>query len=286
MTENKETIKQYWEINPPQIWYSDKKPLSNEWFNEIEYKRYNVYYSYLPQVAEFENHSGEKVLEIGVGVGTDILQYAKNKSEVYGVDLSRNSVEITRLNLKRLGLEAKFLDVADAESLPFADNTFDLIFSFGVLHHTPNTEKAIAEIRRVLRPEGKAIIMLYAVGWKHFFKRIILRGILFGEFLRMGYQKTINKNTEVQGNSPLTKVYTKNSVKKLFKEFGEVEISKERLGEYFDYAPYKTKKLPGFISNIVYLFTLERLFGENWIIKAVKTEKKKRISVFKTLLKP
>lgn len=282
---NKNKIRDYWEVNPPQVWYSDKKPLSNEWFNEIEYKRYNTYYPYLPLVAEFKNHTKEKVLEIGVGIGTDILQYAKNKSEVYGIDLSKSAVETTKLNLERVGLKAKLLEVADAENLPFADNTFDLVFSFGVFHHTFNTKKAIEETYRVLKPEGKAIIMIYAVGWKHLFKRIFIKGILCGGFFRLGYQGTINKNTEPQGSSPLTKVYLKHSVKKLFKEFGEFEISKHRMGEYFDYAPYKTKKLPNFVSNIVHLLGLEKLLGENWIIKADKTQKRNRISVFKTLLK-
>ena len=283
---SKEKIKSYWEINPPQIWYSNKKPLSNEWFNEIEYKRYKLYYDYLPTVAEFKDHAGEKVLEIGVGVGTDILQYAKNKSKVYGIDLTRNAVGTTRLNLKRYGLNAENLQVADAENLPFKDNTFDLVFSFGVLHHTPNTLKGINEIHRVLKPEGKAIVMLYSVGWKHIFKRIFINGILKGDILRMGYQRTINKNTEVKGNSPLTKVYLKGAVKRLFWGFGEVEISKYRLGEYFDYPPYRTRKLPKFVSNFMYFLTLEKLLGENWIIKATKTPKKKKMSVLKTLVKP
>ena len=240
----------------------------------------------MPTVAEFNNHKGEKVLEVGCGVGTDILQYAKNGSKVYAIDLTKNAIKTTDLNLKRLGLEAERLQVSDAENLPFDDNTFDLVFSFGVLHHTPNTLKAIEEVHRVLKPEGKAIIMLYSVGWKHILKRIIINGIFRGDLFRLGYNKSINKNTEVHGNSPLTKVYLKHTIKKLFKVFGEKEITKHRLGEYFDYAPYKTRKLPRFISNIMYFLTLEKLLGENWIIKATKTPRKKRMSFFKTLVKP
>jgi len=259
MKTNKKKIKDYWETKAPQTWYSDKKQLSNEWYNEVEYERYNTYYEYLPEVAEFSSHLGEKVLEIGVGVGTDILQYAKNKSIVSGIDLTRNAIELTRQNLNRYDVRIDRLEVADAENLPFNDNHFDLVFSFGVLHHTPNTEKAINQIHRVLKPEGKTIIMLYAVGWKHIIKRIILNGILKGHLLRYGYRRTINKNTEVQGNSPLTKVYTKRGVRKLFKKYGEIQISKHRLGEYFDYAPYKTRKFPRFFTNLMYLLCMEKL---------------------------
>ena len=276
-------IKKYWSKNPPQTWYSDKKPLSNEWFNEIAYLRYNRYYQYLPSIAEFNDHFKENVLEIGVGVGTDLVEYAKNGSIVYGIDLTKNAIKITKANFERLGLKSNLV-IANAINLPYNTNCFDLVFCFGVLHHIPNTEKAISEIYRVLKPKGKAIIMLYAIGWKHVFKRIFINGILRGDLFRLGYQGTTNKNTEPQGNSPLTKVYTKRAVKRLFKDFN-VEITKHRLGEYFDYAPYNTKKFPDFIVKIMYLFGLEKILGENWIIKATKA-KKKKMSIFKTLLKP
>jgi len=273
----------YWSENPPQTWYSDKKPLSNEWFNEIAYLRYNRYYEYLPSVAEFDSHYGENILEIGIGIGTDLVEYAKNGSIVYGIDFAKNAVKTTKANFKRLGLQSNLV-VANAENLPYETGVFDLIFCFGVLHHISDTEKAIQEIYRVLKPDGKAIIMLYAIGWKHIFKRLFISGILRGDLFRLGYQRPINKNTEPQGNSPLTKVYTKRAIKRLFKDF-DVEITRHRLGEYFDYAPYNTKKFPDIIVKIMYALKVERILGENWIIKATKN-KKKKMSVFKTLLKP
>lgn len=282
----KKGIKDYWETHAPQTWYSGKKPLTMEWFNEVEYERFKTYYEYIPEVAEFEYHFGEKVLEIGVGVGTDLVQYAKNGCYVHGIDLTENAVQVTRKNLELHNFYSNNVKIGDAEKMPYHDNTFDLIYTFGVLHHTPDIKKALKEIHRVLKPEGKAIIMLYAVGWKHIVKRIIIQGIFRGGLLKYGYQKTINKNTEVHGNSPLTKVYMKGPVKKLFRKFGEVQITKHRLGEYFDYAPYKTKKLPRFIVNIFYLLGLEGLMGENWIIKAKKTDHKKPYSFWKTWGKP
>ena len=71
-----QTIKEYREEYAPQTWYSDKEPLSIEWFNEIEYKRYNVFLEYFSEIFEYEYHYGEKVLEIGCGVGTDLVKFA------------------------------------------------------------------------------------------------------------------------------------------------------------------------------------------------------------------
>ncbi|MDB4349644.1 class I SAM-dependent methyltransferase [Omnitrophica bacterium] len=282
----KDKIKNYWETRAPQVWYSDKEEGTLEWFNELEYKRYHCYYEYIPKIAEFEHHYGEQVLEIGVGLGTDIIQFAKHGAVVSGIDLTENAVEMTKRHFKLKGLKYKILEIQDAEKLDFNSKTFDLVYSFGVLHHMPNTDIAINEIHRVLKDEGKAIVMLYARGWKHYFKRIFIHGILFGKLFKYGYSKLVNLQTEVQGSSPLTYVFTKKEIKKMFSIFGDVEITRYRLGEYFDYAPYKTRKVPQFIKNILDLFTAERFLGENFIIKAVKTNKKPRYSFFKTLLKP
>ncbi len=279
-------IKNYWETRAPQVWYSDKEKNTLAWFNEIEHKRYTVYYGYILEVAEFEYHYGEEVLEIGVGVGTDLAQYARHGAIVSGVDLTENAVETTKRNLESKGLKYKSLQTQDAEKLAFADKSFDLVYSFGVLHHTPNIDTTVSEIHRVLKDEGKAIVMLYARGWKHYFKRIFIHGILLGKLFRYGYSKLVSMQTEVHGASPLTYVLSKRQIRRIFKEFGEVEITRHRMGEYFDYAPYKTKKVPQFIVNILNLLTLQRCLGENYIIKAVKTSQKPRYSFWKTLLKP
>ena len=273
---NKKDIKNYWEAKAPQTWYSNKNSETNtlSYFNEIAYQRYNVYYSFIPSIAEFEFHPGEKVLDIGVGLGTDIVSYAKNGAIVSGVDLTENAIEVTKNHLELFNLKAEKLVVADAENLPFDDNHFDVVYSFGVLHHTPNTEKAIAEALRVLKPGGKVIVMLYARGWKHYFKRLFISGILRGQLFKFGYDKTVSKNTEVKGNSPLTYVLKKKEIKKIFENAQSVNISikRDRLGEFFDYAPYNTIRLPGFITKIFYFLGLEGIMGENYIIKAFKVD--------------
>ena len=119
-------VELYWvKKNIPQQWYSNKLFGSLQWFNEMEKKRYSLYYPYLPVSAEFSNHSGEKILEIGVGIGTDLVQYAKHGSLVYGVDLGSDQIELTKSNLQLRNLVYEDLKVANAERLPFDSETFD-----------------------------------------------------------------------------------------------------------------------------------------------------------------
>jgi len=283
---SKVDIANYWETRPPQVWYSDKTPLTREWFNELAYKRYKLYYDFIPEAAEFAHHGGEKVLEVGVGIGTDLVQYAKHGARVSGIDLTQNAVETTRRNFELNCLEYETLQQGDAEKLDFPDNNFDLVFSNGVLHHTPNTDKAIGEIHRVLKPNGKAIVLLYARGWKHYVKRMFIHGVLCGELFRHGYDKTVSNQTEVHGGSPLTYLFKKREIIRMFSQFGEVDIQRYRLGEYFDYAPYLTKKVPAQVLNIMHLLALEKVLGEDFIIKAEKKARKHRPSFWSTWLKP
>ena len=92
-----EDVRNYWKKeNIPQQWYTSKEPLSLAYFNDIAKERYEKYYPYLKEKAEFQYHAYESVLEIGVGLGTDLIQFAINKSLVYGIDLGKDQIEITK----------------------------------------------------------------------------------------------------------------------------------------------------------------------------------------------
>ena len=114
-----------------------------------------------------------------------------------------------------------------------------MVYSFGVLHHTDNIDKAVSEIYRVLKDDGHALIMLYSRGWKHYLKRCFIHGIIKGKIFKYNFnwQKLYNEISEVHGNSPKTLVLTKKQILKLFREFESIEISKDRLGEFFEYKP-------------------------------------------------
>ena len=283
-----EVVQNYWKgENVPQQWYSQKVPFTLQWFNDLAKKRYKTYYSYLLKDAEFEYHSGEKVLEIGVGIGTDLVQYAKYGAKVYGVDLGQDQVDYTKLNFDINNLEYQEIKQGSAEKLPYDSEQFNLVYSFGVLHHTPDTEGAINEVYRVLEDDGQAIIMLYARGWKHYFKRCFVHGILLGKWFRKGFswQAVYNDVSEVNGASPKTGVYTKRQVRKMFEKFGEVKIEKRRLGEFIEYAPYRSRVLPEFIMNILHMFKAQAILGENWLITAYKKTPPKSKSVLAVLFK-
>jgi len=115
---------------------------------------------YIENFARFQDWKGKRVLEIGVGLGADHQRFAEAGAELSGVDITERAVEHARRRFAVFGLHSD-LRVADAERLPFADNTFDLVYSWGVIHHTPDTGRAAREIVRVLKPGGEYRVMIY-----------------------------------------------------------------------------------------------------------------------------
>jgi ubiquinone/menaquinone biosynthesis C-methylase UbiE len=137
---------------------------------------------YIFNHARFDEGKNKDVLEIGVGMGADHLQWARaHPSSLTGVDLTPRAIEITSRRFRLEGFQSD-LRVADAESLPFADKSFDIVYSWGVIHHSPDTPRAFAEIARVLRPGGVARIMIYQdrsiTGFMLWLRYALLRGQL------------------------------------------------------------------------------------------------------------
>ncbi len=156
----KSEVQGFWNKQTCGTWSSDKEKFSLDYFEDIEQDRYALQ----PEIfsfAEFTRWHGKKVLEVGVGAGTDFLQWVRAGAKVSGIDLTDQACLHAEHRLSLYGLKAEEIKVGDSENLPFADNTFDLVWSWGVIHHTPNTEKAMSEIVRVLKPGGRAKIMIY-----------------------------------------------------------------------------------------------------------------------------
>jgi ubiquinone/menaquinone biosynthesis C-methylase UbiE len=127
---------------------------------------------HIPLLVPFAESNGKAVLEIGCGNGADGAMFAACGARYTGVDLTGTAVEATRKHFESLGLSGTF-QVEDAERLSFADNTFDIVYSYGVLHHTSNPARAIDEAYRVLRPGGRAIVMLYNKQSFNYYVRIM-----------------------------------------------------------------------------------------------------------------
>src|SRR5262245_24146788 len=157
--ELKSRVHDFWQANPCGSKVSDEKIGTREFFDAVERHRYLTEW-HIPEVVGFPRWSGSEVLEIGCGLGTDAINFGRAGALYTGVDLTEASIEIVRRRFELECLTAN-LRVADAEKLPFQDNSFDLVYSHGVLHHTPDTQRAIDEVHRVLKPGGTAMVMLY-----------------------------------------------------------------------------------------------------------------------------
>lgn len=170
---------------------------------------------YLKPFAGFAGGKNKTVLEVGVGMGADHLEWAKSKpKKLYGVDLTPRAISITKARFKHAKLTSQ-LQVADAEKLPFKDNTFDVVYSWGVLHHSPDTPKAFREVNRVLKKGGTARIMVYHTYSLTGFMLWVRYALLtLRPFLTLGdiYSMYLE--------SPGTKAYTKREGEALCKQAG------------------------------------------------------------------
>jgi ubiquinone/menaquinone biosynthesis C-methylase UbiE len=152
-------VRDFWQAHPCEAQFATAEVGSRAFYEQVERYRYAVH-PHLPHAAGFAKAKGLRVLEIGSGLGTDGAHFAAAGAVYTGVDLTRTASALTRRRFELFKLPGSFA-VADAENLPFPDNYFDLVYSHGVLHHTPNTQRAINEAYRVLRPGGRAVVMLY-----------------------------------------------------------------------------------------------------------------------------
>src|SRR5262249_11284136 len=143
----KERVRSFWQNNPCGTKFADAQAGSRQFFELVEEHRYRTEW-HIPQAANFSSTRGLKVLEIGCGLGTDGAQFAKAGADYTGVDLTDAAVELAKQRFQLFSLPGKF-ERADAEQLQFRDESFDLVYSHGVLHHTPDTAAAVREIHRV-----------------------------------------------------------------------------------------------------------------------------------------
>jgi len=155
----KSSVRDFWDAKSCGEVYASGES-ERQYYESHAQQRYQLE-PYICDFARFQDAIGKDVLEIGVGMGADHAQWAKAQPRsLTGVDLTPRAVTHTRRRLELLGLRSD-VKVADAENLPFAENSFDLVYSWGVLHHSPNTQKTLDEVYRVLRHGGAARIAIY-----------------------------------------------------------------------------------------------------------------------------
>ncbi len=154
-------IATYWNHSIHDLEMTEHPVGSLEFFDDLDDYRFDKL-RYLPQVVDFTGYRGQHLLEVGCGIGTDLLRFAKGGACVTGVDLSTQAIELAKTNfaLHEMAQTASF-QIQNGEALSFEDNTFDVVYGHGVLQYTADPEQMIRECHRVLKPGGQAIFMVY-----------------------------------------------------------------------------------------------------------------------------
>jgi ubiquinone/menaquinone biosynthesis C-methylase UbiE len=223
-----ENVKAYWNRRPCNIRHSTKPLGTREYFDEVEARKYFVE-PHIPLFAQFERWRGKKVLEIGCGIGTDSVNFCRAGAELTAIDVSEKSLEVARKRVEVYGLKAQlYCGSAEELSSHVPAEPYDLIYSFGVIHHTPHPERVFEEIKKLCGPKTEVRVMLYAKwSWKVLW---IIAKYGRGAFWRAG--ELVRVYSEAQTGCPVTYYYSAKDIRNLMRDFEIVELKKEHIFPY------------------------------------------------------
>jgi SAM-dependent methyltransferase len=160
-----DAIRNYWNHRIHDLEMTDQPVGTKAFFDDLDEYRFDKLH-YLPRLVDFSSFKGRRLLEVGCGIGTDLVRFAKGGARVTGVDLAQTAIDLARKNFELNGVAAEELRVADGEALPYPEASFDAVYGHGVIQYTANPAQLIRECHRVLRPGGTAIFMVYnRVSW-------------------------------------------------------------------------------------------------------------------------
>ena len=215
---DRDSVRAFWEANPVAAASIDAPLGSPEFFAAYDRQRQrNESVEFSRRLHEFDRFKGKKALDVGCGNGYVLSRYAAAGGEVYGVDITSKAIELTEKRFQLASLRGEFR-IAEAEDLPFADQTFDCVTCMGVLHHVPDTERSLAEIRRVLKPGGQLIMMVYHRNSVLYRFRFPLDSLL----TRRPIQQLVN---EVDGiGNQKGDVYSRGELRSLLADFESVTV--------------------------------------------------------------
>jgi len=238
-----EKIKGFWDRRPCNIRHSEAKVGTKKYFDQVEERKYFVE-PHIPDFARFSKWKGKKVLEIGCGIGTDTINFARAGAKVTAIEISQKSLDLAKKRAKIFGLQNKIkFYLANAEELSkiVQIEPYEFIYSFGVIHHTPHPEKVIKEVKKYCNQNTTVKIMIYyRYAWKVLW--ILLK---FGESAFWNLDRLIAKHSEAATGSPVTYVYSKDQARKLLKGFKILDMRIDHIFPYSipEYKRYQYKKV-------------------------------------------
>lgn len=264
-----ERVKEYWNQRPCNIRHSPSEVGTHQYFDEVEARKYFVE-PHIPIFAEFPRWRGKRVLEIGCGIGTDTINFARAGAQVTAVDISEESVALARQRAEAFGLDNITFYCADAEELSATvpPAAYDLVYSFGVIHHTPRPERVIEQIGQYyVRPGSTLKIMVYhRYAWKVLW---VLLTYGRGAFWRL--DEIVARYSEAQIGCPVAYTYSRRQVAELLKGFEITDLWVDHIFSYRipDYVQYRYVKVwyLRYLPQPVFRW-LERNFGWHLCVTA------------------
>jgi len=264
-------VQAYWDRRPCNIRHSTLPIGTRAYFDEVEARKYFIE-PHIPRFAQFPRWEGKRVLEIGCGIGTDTINFARHGANVTAVDLSPASLALARTRAHIYGLEDRIQFInANAEELSkvLPVEPYDLVYSFGVLHHTPNPGRAVAELRKYLAPDGNFKIMVYH---RHAWKVLwILLTYGHGQFWQL--PELVARYSEAETGCPVTFTYTAREARHLIEDRGfrvrNVEIDHifpYRISDYIQYRYVREWYFQGMPKSL--FRRLEHAFGWHLCVTA------------------
>ena len=251
-----QTVQAYWNSRPCNIRHSPRPVGTKEYFDEVETRKYLVE-PHIPAFAHFENWKGKKVLEVGCGIGTDTMNFARAGALVTAVDLSDQSLSLARQRAKVFGLEERItFHQADVEELNVSVpvEPYDLVYSFGVIHHTPNPSRAIAQMKNYMGGSSELRLMVYAKNsWKHI-------------MIEAGFDQP-----EAQSGCPCAFTYSHDEVQDLLAGFQVLDIRQDHIFPFVveKYVKYEYEVVPWFAAMPKEMFAaLQKKLGWHLLITA------------------
>jgi 2-polyprenyl-3-methyl-5-hydroxy-6-metoxy-1,4-benzoquinol methylase len=213
-----ERVKDFWDRRPCNIRHSPKPVGTKEYFDDVEARKYFVE-PHILRFAQFEQWRDKKVLEIGCGIGTDTINFARHGAQVTAVEVSEKSLEVARRRAEVFGLQERIqFYLGNGERLTefVPVKPYDLIYSFGVIHHTPHPERVIAQMSSYTNPGSLVKIMVYhRYAWK-----VLWILMTYGKFQFWRLEELVAKHSEAQTGCPITYTYTRRQARELLERHG------------------------------------------------------------------